>query len=488
MMELKDILYKVKIRSIAGNREAMVKAIQIDSRKVAAEACFIAIKGATADGHLYIDAAIKAGASVVVVASMPEQRAEHVTYVEVENTQEAAAYMAHSFYGEPSDQIKLVGVTGTNGKTTVATLLFQLFTELGYMCGLISTVNNQIGATIIPATHTTPDAIQLNALLREMVHAGCSYVFMECSSHAIHQHRISALNFTGALFTNITHDHLDYHQTFDEYIRVKKQFFDQLPSSAFALTNLDDKRGAVMLQNTQAKKIQYSLKSLAAYKGRILENGLTGLVMQVNEIDVHFRMIGAFNAYNLLCVYGAAMELGGSKDEVLLVLSKLKGAPGRFDYQISAKNNIIAIVDYAHTPDAIVNVLETIHQLRENGGKIITVVGCGGDRDKTKRPLMAKAACDYSDKVLLTADNPRTEDPLNILKDMEQGLDAAAKRKYVVIPDRREAIKMAVTLAAQDDIILVAGKGHENYQDIGGVKHDFDDKKVLVEMFELLDK
>jgi UDP-N-acetylmuramoyl-L-alanyl-D-glutamate--2,6-diaminopimelate ligase len=376
----------------------------------------------------------------------------------------------------------LVGVTGTNGKTTIATLLFKLFSELGYTCGLVSTVQNQIGDQIIPATHTTPDAVSLNELLNTMVDAGCSHVFMECSSHAVHQHRITGLQFTGGLFSNITHDHLDYHKTFENYIAAKKGFFDALPASAFAITNSDDKRGEVMLQNTKAKKLSYGLKSSADYKGKILENALTGLVMLVNEIEVHFRLIGEFNAYNLLAVYGAAVNLGIEGNTALTTLSMLAGAEGRFDYIISNKQ-VIGIIDYAHTPDALENVLATIKKLRKGYEQVITVVGCGGDRDKTKRPIMAQTACDLSDKVILTSDNPRTEDPALIIADMEAGLNTAAKRKYISILDRKEAIKAAVEFAKPEDIVLVAGKGHEKYQDINGVKHPFDDKAILLAFF-----
>jgi UDP-N-acetylmuramoyl-L-alanyl-D-glutamate--2,6-diaminopimelate ligase len=382
----------------------------------------------------------------------------------------------------------LVGVTGTNGKTTIATLLYKLFTKLGYQCGLISTVENKIGRKVIAATHTTPEAISLNRLLRQMVEEGCSHVFMETSSHAIHQHRITGLQYAGGIFSNITHDHLDYHQTFDEYIRVKKLFFDSLPSSAFAISNADDKRGTVMLQNTNAKKYYYSLRTVADFKGKILDNSLSGLVMIVNDVEVHFRMIGEFNAYNLLAVYGAAVCLEENKPEVLRCLSELTGAEGRFDYMVSPKEKVIAIVDYAHTPDALLNVLATIKKLKKGFEQVITVLGCGGDRDKTKRPLMAEAACEYSDKAIFTSDNPRSEDPAQIIKDMEEGLPAAFKRKYISIVDRKEAIKTAISLAKTEDIILIAGKGHEKYQEIKGVRNYFDDKEVVKEMFEMLDK
>jgi UDP-N-acetylmuramoyl-L-alanyl-D-glutamate--2,6-diaminopimelate ligase len=379
-----------------------------------------------------------------------------------------------------------VGVTGTNGKTTIATLLYKLFTALGYKCGLLSTVQTHIGDRIVEATHTTPDPIQLNSLLKNMVEEGCTYAFMETSSHAIHQQRIAGLHYAGGLFSNITHDHLDYHKTFDEYIRVKKSFFDSLPSSSWAISNADDKRGAVMLQNTNAKKYFYSLKTVADFKGKILENNLTGLVMTVNDQEVHFRLIGEFNAYNLLAVYGAAICLGEEKAEILRCLSVLSGAEGRFDYIISPKERIVGVVDYAHTPDALINVLTTIQKLRKGHEQIITVVGCGGDRDKTKRPLMAAAACEYSDKAIFTSDNPRSEDPEQILLDMEEGLNTAAKRKYSKIADRKEAIRMAINLAKPEDIVLIAGKGHEKYQEIKGVKYPFDDKQILLEMFELL--
>lgn len=485
---LKDILYKVSLRSVKGNTDIDVTDLQIDSRKVSDGSCFIAVKGSITDGHDYIETAIANGAKAIVCEKLPAQLKDDVTYVEVENSALAAGFISHNFYYEPSLKIKLVGVTGTNGKTTIVTLLWKLFTDLGYKCGLISTVQNQIGDEVILATHTTPDAISVNALLKKMVDAGCKYVFMECSSHAIHQHRISGLQFTGALFSNITHDHLDYHKTFDEYIRVKKSWFDGLPATAFAISNADDKRGAVMLQNTLAKKYFYSLKTMADFKGKILENSLVGLHMLVNDSEVYFRLIGEFNAYNLLAVFGAAICLGEEKNKVLQVLSSLDGAEGRFDYMISKNDKVIGIVDYAHTPDAVLNVLATIKKLRQGNEHIITVVGCGGDRDKSKRPIMAAAACEHSDRVIFTSDNPRSEDPLEILKEMEAGVSVTARKKYITIADRREAIKTAVSLAVKEDIILVAGKGHEKYQEIKGVKYDFDDKEILNEMFELLDR
>lgn len=485
-MLLLEILYKVKIRSVSGSTAKEVSDIQIDSRKIKPGSVFIALKGTASDGHQFIEKSIEAGAVAIVCEIVPAKKKEDVTYVQVDNSAAAAGYMSHNFFGQSSEKIKLIGVTGTNGKTTIATLLYKLFTSLGYKCGLLSTVDNRIGDRILPATHTTPDAISLNALLKQMLDDGCTHVFMESSSHAIHQHRITGLHFTGGVFSNITHDHLDYHLTFDEYIRVKKSFFDNLSSSSFAISNLDDKRGAVMLQNTNAKKYFYSLKTIADFKGKILENNLTGLVMIVNEKEVHFRMIGEFNAYNLLAVYGAGICLGEDQYEVLRCLSVLTGAEGRFEYLLSPKDGVVVIVDYAHTPDALLNVLATIKKLRKGYEQIITVIGCGGDRDKTKRPLMAEVTCEYSDKGIFTSDNPRSEDPGQIIKDMEAGLSTASKRKYISVTDRKEAIKTAISLAKPQDIVLIAGKGHEKYQDIKGVKYPFDDKEVVREMFELL--
>ncbi|RYY88089.1 MAG: UDP-N-acetylmuramoyl-L-alanyl-D-glutamate--2,6-diaminopimelate ligase [Chitinophagaceae bacterium] len=488
MKVLADILYTVRLRAVNGDRNAPVASVQIDSRKVEPGALFIAVKGTASDGHAFIDKALELGATTIVCETLPSEAKEGVTYVQVEDSAEAAGVIAHNFFGQPSQKVKLVGVTGTNGKTTIATLLYKLFSGLGYTCGLVSTVENLIGGVVIPSTHTTPDAVSLNALLGQMADQGCTHVFMEVSSHAVHQRRIAGLHFVGALFSNITHDHLDYHKTFDEYIKAKKAFFDGLSADAFAITNADDKRGMVMLQNTAAKKLTYSLRTVADFKGKILENALTGLVMLVNEQEVHFRLIGEFNAYNLLAVYGAAVSLGEEKQDVLQELSNLTGAEGRFDYIVSAKGRVLGIVDYAHTPDALVNVLTTIKKLRKGHEQVITVVGCGGDRDKTKRPIMGEVACAHSDKVIFTSDNPRSEDPLQILADMETGLNTAARRKFVSIPDRRQAIKTAVSMAGPDDILLIAGKGHEKYQDVKGVKQHFDDKEVLQEMFELLEK
>lgn len=488
MNTLRNILYNVSIQAVHGNNDITVHALCMDSRTVTKGDAFIAVKGVHADGHLFIDKAIAQGAAAVICEVLPAQLTADVCYIQVNNSALACGIMAGNFYGNPSQQLQLIGVTGTNGKTTIATLLFRLFTQLGHHCGLISTVQNQIGDDIIPATHTTPDAIHLNALLAQMVLDGCEYVFMEVSSHAIHQQRIAGLKFAGGIFSNITHDHLDYHKTFDEYIRVKKSFFDNLPATAFALTNLDDKRGAVMLQNTKARKATYSLRTLADFKGKILDNGLTGLMMLIGETEVHFRLIGEFNAYNLLAVYGTGVLLGKDKVKVLQALSNTLGAEGRFDYILSAHERIIGIVDYAHTPDALKNVLSTIQNLRKGNEQVITVVGCGGDRDKTKRPVMADVATELSDKVIFTSDNPRSEDPVEIIREMEAGVPVHLKKKTLSITDRKEAIKTACSLANPEDIILIAGKGHEKYQDINGIKHPFDDKQVLKEVMEMMGK
>jgi len=488
MISLQQILYKVNIVSVAGSTDIEINDLQTDSRKVKPGTCFIAVKGTVTNGHSFINTAVANGASAVICEVLPGDINNDLPYIVVEDSSIAAGIMAHNFYGRLSEKISLVGVTGTNGKTTIATLLFKLFSSLGYKCGLLSTVQNQVTDKILPATHTTPDAITLNGLIADMVAAGCSHIFMEVSSHAIHQHRIAGLQFAGGIFSNISHDHLDYHKTFDEYIRVKKQFFDSLPSTAFALSNADDKRGAVMLQNTKAKKYLYSLKTMADFKGKIIENSLSGLVLLVNDIEVHCRLIGTFNAYNLLAVYGAAICMKEDKQDVLRILSSLTGAEGRFDYMVSSNEKIIGIIDYAHTPDALLNVLATIKNLRQGEEKIITVVGCGGDRDKTKRPVMAEVACEYSEKVIFTSDNPRSEDPAEIIREMEHGVPIVARKKYISIVDRKEAIKTAVNLAQGKDIVLVAGKGHEKYQEIKGVKYDFDDRKVLSEMFQLLGK
>ncbi len=488
MQILKNILEEVEVLQHNGSLSVEVEALCMDSRKVSKGDVFFAINGVTVNGHDYINKAIEKGAGVIVCEQLPNAQDEKVVYVQVADSSLAMGQMAHAYYGKPSEQLKLIGVTGTNGKTTVATLLYGLFKGLGYKCGLLSTVENYIGDKVEVATHTTPDAISIHALLARMVEAGCTHAFMEVSSHAVHQQRIAGLHFAGGVFTNISHDHLDYHKTFDEYISVKKKFFDDLPKAAFALTNMDDKRGAVMLQNTKAEKQGYSLRTPATIKGKVLENNLTGLVMTVDGYEAYFRMIGAFNAYNLLAVYGVAAALGEDKMEVLAVLSTLQGAPGRFETYLSENEKVLGIVDYAHTPDALLNVLATINQLRDGVQQIITVVGCGGDRDKTKRPIMAEVATEHSDRAILTSDNPRSEDPEAILNDMEEGLSMADKRKVLRITDRKEAIKTACTLAQAEDIVLIAGKGHETYQEIQGVRHHFDDREVLTEVFKILNK
>jgi len=488
MHTLRDILVNVKPLQIRGDATTVVDSICIDSRKAEKGCAFIAVRGTLSDGHLFIDKAIVQGAAVIVCETMPEILKDGIVYVQVADSAAATGYMADAFYDFPSDDLKITGITGTNGKTTTATLLYKLFEALGYKCGLLSTVQNYIHDEVEVSTHTTPDAISIQALLRRMADKGCTHAFMEVSSHAIHQRRIAGIRFAGGVFTNITHDHLDYHKTFDEYIRVKKSFFDGLPVSAFALTNADDKRGVVMLQNTKAQKHTYSLRVPASVKGKVLENNLTGLVMTIDGQEAHFRMIGTFNAYNLLAVYGAATLLGEDKMKVLEVLSGLHGAAGRFETYLSTNDKILGIIDYAHTPDALLNVLATINQLRTAGQQLVTVVGCGGDRDKTKRPIMAQVACEHSDKTILTADNPRSEDPEVILNEMEAGLTAPQRRKSLRITDRKEAIKVACSLVHAGDIVLIAGKGHETYQEIKGVKHHFDDKEILTETFETLNK
>lgn len=488
MASLQQILYGVKIHSVVGSTGIEITDLQIDSRKIKPGSCFIAVKGTVSDGHDYIDTAIANGAVAVVCENMPVIINQNIHYIVADSSAKAAGIMAHNFYGRVSEKITLVGVTGTNGKTTIATLLFKLFSSLGYKCGLISTVQNQIGKSVIAATHTTPDAINLNHLLANMHAEKCTHVFMEVSSHALHQHRVEGLQFAGGIFSNITHDHLDYHKTFDEYIKVKKSFFDSLPATSFALSNADDKRGSVMLQNTKAKKYLYSLKGMADFKGKIIEDSLLGLELVINDVEVHFRLIGAFNAYNLLAVFGAGICMGEDKEKVLQILSNTEGAEGRFDYMVSLKEKITGIIDYAHTPDALLNVLATIKNLRRGHQKIITVVGCGGNRDRTKRPEMAEVACEYSDKIIFTSDNPRNEDPAQIIKEMEAGVPVTARKKCISITDRKEAIKTAITIAQKEDIILVAGKGHEKYQETNGVKKHFDDKEVLIDMFQLMDK
>jgi UDP-N-acetylmuramoyl-L-alanyl-D-glutamate--2,6-diaminopimelate ligase len=487
MKALKDILYKVSLQSTAGSTDLDVKSLAFDSRKVENGTVFIATKGTQSDGHDFIDQAIDQGAIAIVCEQLPINLKPDITYVEVKNSSEALGIMAANFYDNPSEKLKLVGVTGTNGKTTCVTLLFQVFRKLGYNVGLLSTVINQVNDEVIVATHTTPDALQINELLAKMLAKGCTHCFMEASSHAIVQYRVAGLSFNGAIFTNLSHEHLDYHKTFDEYIKAKKMLFDGLPSTAFALTNADDKRGMVMLQNTKASKYRYALKSMADFKARILSNTINGLELDVAGHNVWFKLIGDFNAYNLMAVYGTAVLLEESSEEVLRVMSEVNTAPGRFE-QVITNTGITAIVDYAHTPDALENVLKTIKVFRTGNEKVITVVGCGGNRDSAKRPEMAKIACNLSDKVVLTSDNPRFEEPITIIEEMQKGVSPTNYKKTLVMADRREAIKVACSMAEPKDIILVAGKGHETYQEIKGERFPFDDREVLKEMLNLIHK
>ena len=487
MIILKDILYKVAIESVHGSTEMAIEKIEFDSRKVKENDVFVAIRGTISDGHVFIETAINGGAVAVICDKLPAVIVTGITYIEVKDTNAALAYLASNFYGNPSTNLKLVGITGTNGKTTVASLLYQLFKKAGYKVGLLSTVKILVDETEYKATHTTPDSLTINHYLAEMSEAGVEFCFMEVSSHGIHQKRTEGLHFAAGVFTNLSHDHLDYHPTFAEYRDVKKAFFDQLPKSAFALTNVDDKNGSVMLQNTVARKLTYALKSYADYKAQILENQLTGLLLKINDNDVWVKLIGTFNAYNLLAIYGTAVELGLDKLEVLRLLSELESVSGRFQFIVS-EEKITAIVDYAHTPDALENVLKTINDIRTNNEQLITVIGCGGDRDKTKRPIMAHIATSMSNKVILTSDNPRSEEPEDIIADMEKGVEAQNQRKSLSIVDRKQALKTACQLANAKDIILIAGKGHETYQEIKGVRHDFDDMKLVKEFLEQLGK
>jgi len=485
MKYLSEIIDGLAFTELQGSADIEISAVVFDSRKVIPGCLFVAVKGSVSDGHDYILQAVAEGAAAVICEELPARVTGEVDFLMVADSAIALGIVSANFYGNPSAKLKLVGVTGTNGKTTIATLLYKLFRDLGYKCGLLSTVENKINDTVFQSTHTTPDPVELQSLMSDMVEQGCDYCFMEVSSHAIAQHRIAGLKFAGAIFSNLTHDHLDYHKTFEKYLKAKKMFFDDLPSNAFALTNSDDKNGNVMLQNTKAHKKTYGLKSMADYKARILENQFEGLLLQIDSEDVWFKMVGTFNAYNLLAVYAAAMLLDQDKTKILTSLSKLTGARGRFDY-IVAPNKIVGIVDYAHSPDAVQNMLSTIHDIRKGNEKVITVIGCGGDRDKTKRPVMAKTACEWSDKVIFTSDNPRSEDPAQIIREMEEGVDPAFKRHTLSIVDRREAIKTACMLARPGDIVLVAGKGHEKYQEISGVKHHFDDMEELVAIFKEL--
>ncbi len=487
MIILKDILYKVAIEVVNGSTEMTINKIEFDSRKVQENDLFVAIRGTISNGHDFIEKAINLGAIAIVCDTLPEVIVTGVTYIQVKDTNAALAYLAANFYGNPSQHLKLVGITGTNGKTTIASLLYQLFKKAGYKVGLLSTVKILVDDIEYKATHTTPDSLTINYYLAEMIAQEVEFCFMEVSSHGIHQKRTEGLHFVGGVFTNLSHDHLDYHPTFAEYRDVKKLFFDHLPNTAFALTNVDDKNGLVMLQNTPARKLTYALKTYADYKAQILENQLSGLLLKVNENEVWVRLIGTFNAYNLLAIYATAVELGLDNFEVLRLLSDLESVSGRFQFIVS-NEKITAIVDYAHTPDALENVLKTINDIRTKNEQLITVVGCGGDRDKSKRPIMAKIASIMSDKVIITSDNPRTENPQDIIAQMEAGVEPQNYKKTLSIEDRMQAIKTACQLANANDIILIAGKGHETYQEIQGVRHDFDDMKIVKEILEQLNK
>ncbi len=485
MKVLKDILYKVRLIEVVGSTDISVDAVCFDSRKVVKGSLFVAVKGIQNDGHVFIEQVIKAGAISIICQELPKEKKENITYVKVNDSSVALGIIASNFYNNPSEKLKLVGITGTNGKTTTATLLHDLFTGLGFNVGLVSTVVSKVGTTEIPVTHTTPDPIQLGKLMDQMIKKGCEYCFMEVSSHAVVQNRIEGLKFAGAVFTNITHDHLDYHKTFEAYLKAKKKFFDDLDADAFALVNKDDHNGLVMIQKTKALKKTFALKSSADFKCKILESQFSGLLLNIDGTEMWSKLIGSFNASNLLTIYSTAMLLGQDKMKVLTILSNLSSVDGRFQ-QIKTHSGIVGIVDYAHTPDALQNVLKTIRDIRSANEKIVTVIGCGGDRDALKRPVMAQIACDESDKVILTSDNPRSEDPEEIIRQMQKGVDRVHQKKVLSISDRREAIKTACLLASSGDIILVAGKGHEKYQEIKGVKYDFDDVKILTENLETI--
>jgi UDP-N-acetylmuramoyl-L-alanyl-D-glutamate--2,6-diaminopimelate ligase len=484
---LKDILYKVAIEAVKGSTEITIGKIDFDSRKIAQNDLFVAIRGTISDGHEFIAKAIELGATAIVCDTLPETIVEGITYIQVKDTNTALAVMAANYFDHPSQKLQLVGVTGTNGKTTIASLLYQLYKKAGYKVGLLSTVKIMVDEVEYKATHTTPDSLTINQYLATMIAEGVEYCFMEVSSHGIHQKRAEGLHFVGGVFTNLSHDHLDYHATFAEYRDVKKSFFDHLPKTAFALSNIDDKNGPVLLQNTVAKKCTYALKSYADYKAQILESQLSGLLLKINGNEVWVKLIGTFNAYNLLAIYGTAIELGMESLEALRLLSELESVSGRFQYIVS-EANITAIVDYAHTPDALENVLKTINDIRTKNEQLITVVGCGGNRDKAKRPVMGGIASELSDKAILTSDNPRNEDATVIISEMEQGVAPQNFKRILSITDRKQAIKTACQLAQPNDIILIAGKGHETYQEIEGVRHDFDDMKIVKELLEQLHK
>lgn len=481
MKKLSQIVSGITTQQIIGDTNISISSLCLDSRRVESGSLFFAVKGTLTNGHDYINTAIENGAVAIVCETVPDNPQKDIVWIQVTDTAVCIGPIAVNYYNHPSHEFKLVGITGTNGKTTVASLLYKLYTQLGYKCGLVSTVQNIIGTKIIPATHTTPDAVSLTALLREMADSHCSFVFMECSSHAIWQNRIKGQKFAGGIFTNITHDHLDYHITFDNYLKAKKKFFDELDSDAFALTNKDDRNGQIMLQNSPATRYSYSLRSMADFKCRIVEHDFSGMLLEIDGKEAWYRLTGNFNAYNLLAVYATAFLLGEDKEQIITTLSTLSPVRGRFE-MVKSGEGIIGIVDYAHTPDALKNVLETINQVRTNNEQLITVVGCGGNRDTAKRPEMAAIAVQMSNRAIFTSDNPRDEDPEVILEEMMQGVPGQHYKKVLKITDRREAIKTAATLAKRGDIILIAGKGHETYQEIKGIKHPFDDRAVLEEM------
>ena len=486
-VELKDILYKVKIETVIGDTSILINKVEFDSRNVEQGDLFVAIKGSVSDGHSFVDKAVGQGAKAILCEFLPDTLPSDITFIVVEDSHSALAILASNYYGSPSENLKLVGVTGTNGKTTVTTLLYGLFKQAGYKVGLLSTVKILVDEEEYSATHTTPDSLTINKYLKMMNDAGVEFCFMEVSSHGIHQKRTEGLHFAGGIFTNLSHDHLDYHNTFKEYRDVKKLFFDGLSKNAFALTNKDDKNGMFMLQNSKAKQYTYALKSFADYHGQILENSLEGLLLKINEQEVWTKLIGSFNAYNILAIYGTAELLGLDKIETLQILSNLKSVSGRFQYLIS-EDRITAIVDYAHTPDALKNVLETINDIRTKNETLITIVGCGGDRDKMKRPVMGNISARLSDKVIFTSDNPRTENPESIIQDIEKGVEPQDYKKTISITDRRQAIKTACQLAERNDIILIAGKGHETYQEINGVRNDFNDFEIVKEELKKMNK
>ncbi len=487
MKLLKDILYKVSVNAVYGDTNVKIAQVDFDSRKVVKDSLFVAQKGTSVDGHLYIDKAISLGATTIICEELPIRLEANITFIQVEDSSKTLAIIASNFYDNPSSKLKLIGVTGTNGKTTVASLLYQLFKKSGYKTGLLSTVQILVDTTVFNATHTTPDSVTINYYLHQMVLLGVDYCFMEVSSHGIHQKRTEGLEFAGGIFTNLSHDHLDYHVSFASYRDVKKSFFDSLPKTAFALTNLDDKNGNIMLQNTKARKRTYALKTLADYKAKIIEKSFSGTLISINDTEFWTKLIGNFNAYNLAAIIGVAYELGLEKIEILTIISQLESVSGRFEHLVS-DNGVIAIVDYAHTPDALKNVLETINNIRTNNEKLITVIGCGGDRDKTKRPKMAHIASQLSTQAIFTSDNPRTENPDTILEEMEEGVSAENLKKIITISDRRQAIKTACKFSEAGDILLIAGKGHENYQEISGERFHFDDLVEVKKYFNLLKK